>query len=514
MKVAIFWSLIAVWVLPFIGAAIYVNRERLLSIFGPVFHAFACLYDERARANWRLTIANNGRIGVAQLALIASQKALCRSLKIEQSLLEKVQVALNQLGELEDSSEKSNDPGFEEQVIAKRRKATVITKKMYRRISRTSELLVATEVRQTQLESIYRQICLETARTNCERVLSSIDLESARQKLQSAEAQVLEIEKRADHRQYQPADTVYDEELKELTRRADGAIDGLLGKLEAPRKKFRQIARALDDRLVSLDPSLGRAFRRLQKGRDVIHFLVGELAAQEDTLSNEMDGVQASAREFRKNAEIARAHGDEIAEGLAKQLEHKCLERIAILTDQQRKFRRRNAVIEDAVLHFEIVVRRLFVLKLLLETFPVSLGEKCAEYKLIATKLSEVLADFVRHPSEEDKSLINEHRIAALEKSALMEFLKVAKTSTKESSKLERRILLVEQQLQVELMEQQSQLDKWKNFRRLVVSDLSLLVVSRKIEVIEKFVEHLQECHEVLSVTYAFIKFKSSKSPE
>lgn len=514
MKVAIFWSLIAVWVLPFVGAAFYVNRERLLSIFGPVLHAFACLYDERARADLRLTIAHNGKIGIAQLALISTQRSLSRSLAIEHKLLEKLHTALAEQEAIEDRCEDSADFASEDQAAASRKKSALIAKKIERRIARTNSLLVATDLRENEVHRIHRSILAESAQKKCSEIISKIDLNVTRNKLQKFEKRVLKAEEIAALRLVpHPDKTVYDAELRALTLRADGMIDSLLERVGMPFQRFRLLMKRLDDRILALDPSLGRAFRRLERARDVVHFLMGQSIAEEESLSCAVETAKESAVGYRQRAENARVREDTEHEQFFKSREQVCLDRVSSFSEELRRLRRRNAVVEDEALRFDVTVRRLFVLKLLMETFPTTLSERFSDYKLVANKLSEVIMDFVHCPTEIDRSVVEDQRLIALETSALAEFLRAAKGEiASDPARLKRRSELVQGLLCAELIEMRSQLDKWKTIRKRTLTDLALLVVSRKIDVLQGFVEHLAHCKEVLSVTVAFIEFKSSEA--
>ncbi len=504
MKVAIFWSLIAVWVLPFVGAAFYVNRERLLSIASPFWRAVRALVDLDAREE----LVFRNRVSTAkqssEFLLSMAKKALSESLKTEQRLIEQVQDAISKQAKLIAASVETEIATTEQRAEAVLSRSAELSQKLEIQISHTNSLIAEVEIRERALRKIE-----DMARFEEQQKISKKLVAVYARRERTVRNYFERIEKLVEEREQQAAKQIehrqcIEPSFVEMTAKFDEVLD----KICRPFQRISALASEVNEKLVSVNPSIEHAFERLCTNFRAMRKLAESAAEEEEYLETNLATMHQRIEESSEHAK--------------ERLFKKHSEQIESVVLALKPIKLSNAQVDQGIFRVEKLICRFFVLKTLLSGVTGTASEVIAEYKALVNNLCNLMGAMFKNPNKIKSSGVQStvsiefnERIDALEKKVLMAFLTLAKSDLirKDIVRTKRRIDSVSLEVAIKLSEQKLELQRWSDIAEMAERHglpLALSIASHRSEECAKLVQHLEQCMDVLSSSYRFIDYKAS----
>jgi hypothetical protein len=254
------------------------------------------------------------------------------------------------------------------------------------------------------------------------------------------------------------------------------------------------------------DPSIDRAYNRFTKNLSLIQSLARNSSKQEEELEKKIESM--SSANLSQRCENYRRQGeDALANTIAAMMESN----VALAKELQislSSHRRKNLQIERSLFRIEAIVRRLYMIKLLLTALPGTKIEELLAYTRIANTLTTYLqAEFGGKPISQPTKALPE-LLEEIETRTLMAYIRIAKgQSNRLSKRAEQRfvddIATISRVIEIERNDAQTEFERWNNLTHQAVQEhrkLLHLVASERTTQSAHVLKTAQQSLEILSI--------------
>jgi phage shock protein A len=262
------------------------------------------------------------------------------------------------------------------------------------------------------------------------------------------------------------------------------------------------------------DPSIDRAYRRVVDQLAIARKVCEHSTVTEDEIEEQIAKDEARAMVWQTRADTASQQGkEELADNSLCRKEHSETS-IVELSAYLKILRRRNFAAAQMLFRSEGVVRRLYVVKLLLSALPGSMKYELSQFKQIADAACRYLKLAWQHDLQEtpdNRATGIEERVAGLENRILMAYIRLARREPGSISHggrqhLEQKIVTVSPALAIERDEQQAEFVKWDQMANQALAESKEFVhavASQRRDQYAAMLKTTRQALEVLEVTLA-----------
>lgn len=507
------------WVIPLVAACAYIFRDTIAE---PWSYLIACT-DSLKIACYRLICAFGGRQERLQLEIelhdLGKQLRTCRrKLLVTKSKEEKLEAKFRLLeSNLEDS--KASIPG---EKAAKRRleEASRLVEKIGHQKSLTESvqnelwlLEKETQERWSKLQLEKMQRSIRDSRKEVDRILGSTCVGSHQAIFDKIEQKVTQLEQIAANKQML---NDVDDESHPTSAKSKMEIE-IAELITSSVGKIKQIIDTFN--IVSfvhvVDPSLERAYERLCKQVENVRKLTDESVAEERLLQKEIEFFDNDARVFESRSEMAHKMRNKHLSDMAHLRMESSSARSAELSLALKAHKRKNFWTAHRIFKLEVILRRLYVIKLLLSALPRSFNEEFMLYKRLVSDVCAYLGETWSKTSDSDldQSLDLERRLSSLENRSVMVFIRLARgemphLSASAKSRIATNARSVAESLKAEAQQQRAEFKSWAKTARSGLKEKKEFVYAiacQRRDQYHQMMKTTEQAIEVLEVTATII---------
>lgn len=413
-----------VLVMPFLAACIYLKKNDLFC--NPWLVSF---FTRNAGNNPEIRLFESLYASLT-LVLKDTRRLLADSLREESLLDEKLSTSDSKLALLEEN------PSAKTRASDERLRKHRLERRLHQQRQTTQSLRDRVIELEEQAQIAYTKMLVCISREKAERIQSNADarlewfandpIELARHRIAAAERKVVSRELRVNEswieRQKQPKQPKPESQLPDAVSLR---INDAIARLNSIRDFFGRIS----DLLESADPHVGRAYGRLQKYLQMSRKLCSISADQENALEHVLAKNELLAAEWQQRADLAREQNDETLEQHAVRRKSQYYAGSEELRAALKAQRKRNLLIGNLLFQIEILVRRAYLVALLLEALPQSMKQSLMEYKQLVALLGRQIRTLLNSPDLEPVVVPDDFdkRISRLEHASVMAYITIAK---------------------------------------------------------------------------------------
>jgi len=499
-ETAILLALIALFVAPLTWASVFLRREHLRAI-GELPN-----YYKRIRKESELERRLRGEYTRQQDLLIICRQSTAESTAKEKSITGKLSAAIDKLESIGNASEdQPSDSSLSRESEKLKETIAQLEKQQEEQTAKTLLLRNDLEELEAATQRAYMRMQVSTAKTHAESAAKKAEEILARNYKGQAGEAIAKMEAKVAEREAKakaPRVPVPEKSQPQISEADAARIESLFN------TSSKLIA--LSGGIASvLDPSMDRAYNRLNRLLKGSRKLASASLKEEDTLEAQLEIYDKQAVVWQQR--LDEADREVSSDALEKLSSWKASDEAAHaeLVLALQAHRKRNLLIGQRLFRIEGIVRRLYILKLLIAALPRSMKEEFEQYIKLTDALSRYLENEWRSENADSgESPDFANRLSTLERNTLMSFIRIAKSDRKELSaqsivRLKSEISTMMPEFELEKSDQQVELDKWSALENQAIAgnkELLHAFASRRREQSATILKTVEQSIDVLQV--------------